>query len=87
MAALDPRVGDLAFELCKIASVTGHEAAIARHLGQWLGARGFTVHLQELPASSNVQPQTPRFNLIALPPNAPAQPRVFFNSHIDTVPV
>ena len=62
--------------LVDIPSVSGDEGDVARFLEQDLGARGFSVSLQEVGAD--------RFNVYAV--SGPLPPRLVFNTHIDTVP-
>jgi acetylornithine deacetylase len=63
--------------LIDIPSLSGDESEATRFLASHLESLGYAVELQEV---------TPphRANLIAIPPGA--TPRVFFSTHIDTVP-
>lgn len=61
--------------LIDIPSITGEEAAVARFLAEHLKSLGYAVELQE------VAPE--RFNLLAA---TGREARVFFSTHLDTVP-
>ncbi|MBK8813581.1 MAG: M20/M25/M40 family metallo-hydrolase [Acidobacteria bacterium] len=68
-------VSQLTIELMKIPSVSGDEKALAGFLSDYLTALGWTVELQ--PAADD------QFNVIACLNDSP---RVWFSTHLDTVP-
>ena len=62
--------------LVDIESTTGQECAVGEFLRQKLERRGWQAQLQKVEAD--------RFNVIAIPPST--KPKVFFSTHMDTVP-
>jgi acetylornithine deacetylase len=64
-------------ELVDVESITGNEAQVGDFLASRLTALGFAT--QKGPVERH------RFNVLALPPNAPS-PKVVFSTHMDTVP-
>ena len=84
----DPAVNDvveLATLFINTQSLSGHEVPMADNLKAWLEYRGWNVHLQAVEPQQDVPDSTIRYNVFATRPGI-TNPRVLFNSHIDTVP-
>lgn len=80
-------IAELAKKLIDIPSLTGEEQAIGEFLAGYLDAQGFSVKKQEIisakPETSDVaSKKAVGFNLIA----ALGDPKILFNTHLDTVP-
>jgi len=66
---------DLTMSLCRIESTSGSEGELASYLGSHLTALGWTVELQKVSENQS--------NVIACLNDTP---RVWFSTHLDTVP-
>ncbi len=67
----------LAKQLIEIESLTGNEKNISDFIGNWLKTRGWKINIQPVDQD--------RFNIFARHPYT-ANPKLLFNSHMDTVP-